>query len=107
MPKFKFTFPAELKPTMEKVMQNEKNVFDQMRKQKGARGFAMKLMKRTLKKSGLDLDLKMDYEFISDTEAIVEITTSMDSEIKPEAILKRLKGYEKDSEGKVKVELIK
>jgi len=107
MPKFKFTFPVELKPTMEKVLQNEKAAFDRMRSQKGIRGFGMKIMKRTLKKAGIDLDVTMDYEFISDTEAIVEITTSMDSEIKPEAILKRLKGYEKDSEGKVKVELIK
>jgi len=102
--KFRFVFPKDYKDTMKQVFENEKRIFENANM-----GFRWKWLARRMEKIGIRQigKTQVDYEFVSDTEALVTIITGYDAMIKEEFVLKRLKEYEKISAGEVKVDLIK
>lgn len=100
--KFKFTFPKELKETMQEAFKIEHQSFKNSLQTK-----KWKLLNYMYKKAfGIDFILNFNYQFISDTEAIVEIISSSESFVKPEKILEILKEYSK-ADNRIKIEMIK
>lgn len=96
------TFAPELKETMQQVLVNEKKMFENK-----MGGFIMRNMAKAWKKSlGITPAPNFSYQFLSGTEAIINISTGLDSYIKEEAILKSLKDYEKIAKGKLKIEVV-
>jgi len=106
--KIRFTFPEDYRDTMEQVFKNEQEKLSQLSKRKGLRGKIFGITGKIWKKRFLyDVIPTFTYEFLSDTEAILEIETGMSFLVQDEKIIiKKLKKYEKVSKGIVKVELI-
>jgi len=108
-----FRFPAELKETIRECLDNE---LDNVEKKKNSKEWKMYswLWKKSLGRWGGELKLDARYHFLSDCEAILVLESQMleENTFKNPAmrfVLKgfenRVKGYEKDSEGKVKVNM--
>ena len=100
--KFKLTYPEDYSKTMKKVLRNETEAFKKIKS-----GVRMRILNKVWeRKMGTGIFPEMKYKIISKTEAEVEIITGVDCYIKEEAIVQKLKKYEKASEGNVKVDLI-
>lgn len=102
--KFKFVFDADLRETMEKVFRNE-----QINHARRSKGMIFKMLTKEWKKQmGYVLQPKLNFEFISNTEAIVDIDTGINHMLRDDIFLNEFKKkYERDSRGKVKIELVK
>jgi len=103
MPKFKWKFSSDLRDTVEQMLKNEKRLYDGSlgRVTGGLIGRVARMIKLPMGHAFFS------YEMLSNTEAIVEISTGLDWALKDEALLGKMQEYEVASGGQIKIELIK
>lgn len=100
--KVKMTFPKAKLQTIKQCMENEKSKFNKMAKSVG-----LKILRKSFKQvHKTDFIPLFDYDFKSDTEVEILVTTGMDAFVNEKKMFEKLCKYEKVSDGEIKVELI-
>lgn len=104
--KFKMTFPENLNETMQECMKNEKDTFEKKWDKSTLTGKFTNWAWR--KVVPFEFTPTFEYEFVSDTEVVLEVMTGLgiNASHLEKKVMKKLKKYESFSDGKIKVEVM-